>query len=149
MAKKKTVAEDREAPVEEDMTDEDLEEELAAEDLADEEAATDTEMAAETAETEAAANENMVMLTADDVPEGADMDIGDSLNATVELTLRKKNDDGTMDFQVTDVISPQQEAEMGAEEEEATTPGAPPPPNLAGALGGAPGGALPPGGPLG
>jgi hypothetical protein len=94
--------------------------EEAGNELFDEE----TESASEEATTPDIQNENLeqaeasmptLTLSPDDLPDAEGLDVGNAINATVELTLKNKNEDGTLEFDVTDVISKNEEADLEAQ----------------------------------
>ena len=146
--KKKTPVEDRSAPLDDELLDDELEEEgeelddeaLEDEQLVAEEEAVSPDEAEATAE--AAIGGNTITLSSSDLPEAAGLEPGDPINATIELTLKRKDEDAdTFEFEVTDVISESADQELDTQASEG---GAPPLPSPGGLLGGAGGG-----GPLG
>jgi len=100
--------------------------------ISPEEEATSPEIEDEVAEELEETGLPSIQLTPEDLPDIEGLEVGNSLNATVELTLRNRNDEtGIFDFDITDIYS--QTEEVGLKEEPEAMGGMPE--NLAGALG--------------
>ncbi len=140
--KKKSPVNDRSAPLDDELLDDELEEE--GEELDDEDVDVDAQLTTDeeavspdNAEETAGAAEgvNVLTLSSSDLPEAAGLNPGDPINATVELTLKRKDEEADVfEFEVTDVISQQADTELDTQASEG---GAPPIPGAAGLLGGA------------